>query len=157
MKPVSLCLAGLLVLGGCSSISGDYPRNNSIIPSAAIRITEGYSISLENLVLGGAAAAAVYLIVDPLAPNWRIEQAQVADDRYAFALKMKRFHSGGDGEARVVFHRRARELAQKAGYAGYEVLSWQEGIESTTFPASQRVAEGSIRLVDKLSAPLAQN
>jgi hypothetical protein len=77
--------------------------------------------------------------------NWELVEAKLADDRYALSLRMRRFHSGGDGEARALFHRRARELAQVGGYAGYEVLSYAEGIDSS-LPFAQRVGEGVVRL-----------
>lgn len=85
------------------------------------------------------------VVVDPLAPNWRIEQAAVADDTFEFALRMKRFRAGGDGEGRQVFHRRAAELARSRGYAGYEVLRYEESLESAML-GSQRTVRGAVRL-----------
>jgi hypothetical protein len=77
--------------------------------------------------------------------NWELVEARLAEDRYMLSLRMRRFHSGGDGEARALFHRRARELAQLGGFAGYEVLSFAEGIDSS-LPFAQRVGEGVVRL-----------
>jgi hypothetical protein len=49
---------------------------------------------------------------------------------------------------------RAAQLASQPGF-GYEVISWEEGIDSTR-PFSQRVALGEIRL-RRLPAPLASS
>ena len=77
--------------------------------------------------------------------NWELVESRLADDRYMLSLRMRRFHSGGDGEARALFHRRARELAQLGGFAGYEVVSYAEGIDSS-LPFAQRVGEGVVQL-----------
>ena len=52
---------------------------------------------------------------------------------------------GGDGEARTVFMRNARNYADEGGYAGFEVVRYEEGIESTR-PFARRYASGEIRL-----------
>ena len=123
-------IAAVLVAAGCSGISGEYPRSTPVIPAASIRISEGYTVSLEKLSTYAGVAVAVYLVLDPLAPNWHIEQTKLPDDTYLFVLRMKRFHTGGDGEARQVFHRRARELARSNGYGGYEVMRFEESLDS---------------------------
>lgn len=92
------------------------------------------------------AAAVIYLIVDPMAPNWRIEEHHLADDRFYLSLRQKRFTEGGAGEARQVFQRRAAQLAALHGFAGYEIVRYNEGVESA-FPNAERVAEGTIALV----------
>src|SRR5690606_39734814 len=97
-------------------------------------------IPAEGLVLG----AIVFIVVDPLAPNWRIEQYDLGGLRYAFALRKKRFAAGGDGEAAQVFRRRVAELAREQGYDGYEVLEFTSGIESDAVIA-QRVAKGVVQ------------
>ena len=61
-------------------------------------------------------------------------------------MKMKRFHTGGSGEALQVLKRRARQLQEENGFVAYQIASYSEGIESQT-PIAQRVAEGTIRLV----------
>ncbi|RTL27992.1 MAG: hypothetical protein EKK49_16420 [Rhodocyclaceae bacterium] len=93
-----------------------------------------------------------YIVSDPFAPNWSIEEARQGDDRYLLALRLKAIHSGGDGEARQVFTRRAAQLAGQPGFTSYEVVSWQEGLESTR-PFAQRVAYGELRLVRAEPAP----
>ncbi|HOI52806.1 hypothetical protein ACLIIZ_06200 [Azonexus caeni] len=133
MKPSILLVAACCVaLGGCSTAG-----------------TGTFSLAANtNVKLGMAlaAAAAVYLIYDPLAPNWEIEEAKLADDSYRLSMKMKRFHTGGSGEALQVLKRRAQQLQEKNGFAAYQIASYSEGIESQT-PIAQRVAEGTIRLV----------
>jgi len=61
-------------------------------------------------------------------------------------LRMKALATGGDGEARRVFLRNAREVVEAGGFAGFDVLRYEEGIESTR-PFARRFASGEIRLV----------
>lgn len=137
-------LVAALGLAGCSSVSGSYPRSSPIVPAAAIRISENYALSLEQIVTYAGVAGIAYLVLDPLAPNWHIEEAPLAPGEYHLRLRMKRLHAGGDGEARLVFQRRAAALARAGGFAGYEILAYSEGVESGL--PSQRVGEGVIRL-----------
>ncbi|MDR2638069.1 MAG: hypothetical protein LBB55_07005, partial [Zoogloeaceae bacterium] len=88
----------------------------------------------------------VYLMVDPLAPNWEIETLRVSEDVFKMQLSMKSYHTGGAGEAQYIFRRNARRLARAAGYDDYVVLHYEEGIESGTI-ATHRFSEGEIRLV----------
>lgn len=150
----SAAIAATLVAAGCSSISGEYPRSAPVIPTASIWLSEGYAVSLEKLVIYAGIAVAVFLVLDPLAPNWHMEQTHLPDDTYLFALRMKRFHSGGDGEARQVLHRRARELARSNGYSGYEVTRFEEALDSAML-GTQRTVEASIRLTGKIAVPVA--
>lgn len=143
MKAVAI-LAAALVAAGCGTLSGTYPRSNPLLPAASLHLTENTTVSLEKLVTYAGVAGLAYLVLDPLAPNWRIEEAALGQGEYHLSLRMKRLHAGGDGEARQVFHRRAARLAREGGYAGYEVLAYSEGVESG-LPA-QRVGEGVIRL-----------
>lgn len=91
------------------------------------------------------AAYLFYTVLDPAAPNWGIEEARQGEDRYALVLTMKAIHSGGDGEARQVFGRRAAQLGRQEGFEGYDILSYQEGVESTR-PVARKVAYGEVRL-----------
>jgi hypothetical protein len=97
------------------------------------------------MVFWGAYAGVAYLVLDPWAPNWEIEEAKFPGDRYKMSLHMKRFYAGGVGEARDVFHRRAKELMHAGGFDGYQVVQYSEGLESSVL-GSQRVAEGVILL-----------
>lgn len=130
-------LALAAVLAGCASTDGPSPV---LIPNKELSISKSLSIPAEGVAL----AAIAFIVVDPLAPNWVIEQYDLGDRRYAFALKKKRFATGGDGEAAQVFKRRMAELGREQGYRYYEVLEFTSGIESNV-PIAQRVAHGIVQ------------
>jgi len=102
-----------------------------------------------GLALG--AAAAIYLIYDPLAPNWEIEEAKLAEDTYRFSMTMKRFHTGGAGESIQIMKRRATQLKSELGHGDYQIVEYTEGIESQTLGA-RRVAYGVIRFAKREAA-----
>ena len=133
---------------GQTSLSGAIPAQGPIIPDATLNLTNAVQIPLERIVTWGLYAGAAYLILDPLAPNWEIEQAAFPDAHFHFSLKMKRFYAGGAGESRVVFHQRAKDLMRQGGYDGYQVVEYSEGLESSVL-GSQRVSQGVIRLTRK--------
>ncbi len=147
LRLTAACLAAAMS-AGCASVS-ENPRAldasgnavSTLIPNKTFNLTPAVGLSVENILLG----AALYWAVDPLAPNWALEQAQLGAERVRISLRKKRFTSGGDGEAAQVFARRAEQLARAGGYAGYTVMEYTEGIEST-LPLAQRVAQGVIRL-----------
>ena len=99
-----------------------------------------------NLALGAAAAIVAYVIYDPLAPNWTIEESLVARDTYSLSMRAKSFRIGGDGESGLILKRRALQLQRQRGFVAYRILDYSEGIESTT-PFAQRFAEGTFQLV----------
>jgi len=144
-------------LGGCgtldgypgpTSLSGNLPAAGPILPDTTLNLTNSIQISLEKMVFWGMYAGAAYLILDPLAPNWEIEQASFPESHYHLSLKMKRVYAGGAGEARVVFHQRAKDLMRQNGFDTYAVVEYSEGLESSIL-GSQRVARGVIQLVRK--------
>lgn len=137
-------LAIIVSLAGCSS-------GSPLVPDKALQLTSGAAVKLSSLAAGAVFAGAIYAIYDPLAPNWEIEESRVADDTYRFSLTMKRFQTGGAGEALQVLKRRAGQLKSEQGYAGYQILDYAEGIDSRTLGA-RRVAEGAIRLVQRQEA-----
>lgn len=141
------CLAAAMT-AGCAVISNNPGATDAIgnpvstlIPNKTLNVTPAVALSIENILLG----AALYWAVDPLAPNWQLEQAPLGTDRVRISLRKKRFTSGGDGEAAQLFARRAEQVARDGGYAGYTVMEYTEGIEST-LPLAQRVSQGVIRL-----------
>lgn len=138
-------LKGVPAVDTSSLLPSSLPQTGSVLPNTTLQLTPSLGIPLEKLVFWGAYAAAAYLILDPLAPNWEIEQAQFPENRYHLSMKMKRYYSGGAGEARVVFHQRAKELMRVGGYSGYEVLEYTEGLDSSVL-GSQRVGRGVIQL-----------
>ena len=153
---LSLTLVATL-LAGCAS-DGGAPRvsERTVELSAPVALAAGVvwmASELEYLepeYLAGMLVA--YGIYDPLAPTWSIEVSRSGEDRVRMDLHMKRLASGGDGEARRVFLRNARELVQAGGFAGFDELSWEEGIESTR-PFARRFARGELRLVRSRTFP----
>lgn len=129
------------VSGGC----GNSPTQ-PLLPGASLQLTPVDNYSAAQIVQIAAVAAAIHVIVDPLAPNWEIVETRLGQGEYQLALRKKAFSTGGDGEARQIFQRRAAKLARDGGYAGYQILSYSEGIESTTFPAARSVSEGVVRM-----------
>lgn len=134
MARAALSLWLLVAFAGCH-----------VVPDRNVTITPSVKIAVEKLIFWGAYAGAAYLVLDPLEPNWEIEEAAFPDGHYHFSLKMKRYYAGGAGESRVVFNRRAKELMRQGGYDGYEVLEYSESMESSVL-GSQRVSQGVIRL-----------
>ena len=144
----ALCLIAAATAGCASMIShgpaatdGSGLPVSTLIPNQALQITPRLSLSAENIVV----IALLGWAVDPLAPNWQLAQTPLGADRVRISLRKKRFSSGGDGEAKQLFARRAEQLAHEGGYAGYKVIEYTEGIEST-LPIAQRVAQGVIAL-----------
>ena len=137
-----------LVVGTTAGVVANMALTKGIIPDKTVKLSPTVGISLEKLVYWGAYVSAAYLILDPLAPNWEIEQAAFPDSHYHFSLKMKRLYAGGAGESRTVFHQRAKELMRQGGYDGYDVLEYSEGMGSSVL-GSQRVSQGVIHLTRK--------
>jgi hypothetical protein len=135
------CAACAAVLGGCTGMPG-ISSQNQIIPPDAIPLSRSLNIPLE----GALAAAAVFAVIDPLAPNWAIEEMRLNDARYRIAMRKKRFTTGGDGEAMPAFYRRAEQLVRDHGAVSYRIVEFSEGVDSAV-PISQRVAQGVVELV----------
>ena len=115
-----------------------------LIPDASLQLSPSVAMPLEKIVFWGAWAGAAWLILDPLAPNWEIEEVRLPQNHLHLHMIMKRFYVGGAGEARQIFHRRAKQLMLASGYSGYEVVEYSEGIESSIL-GSRRSADGVIR------------
>ena len=107
-----------------------------------LNLSRSVSIPLESL----AAGALLFVIIDPLAPNWQIEETRLEPGRYRIAMTKKRFTTGGDGEAAQIFYRRAAQIANEQGGSTYRVVEYSEGIESNVLIA-QRVAQGVVVVV----------
>ena len=147
---LSCGMAGCSALNypGPTSLSGNFPAQGPLIPDTALNLSNSVQIPLEKIVAWGLYAGAAWLILDPLAPNWEIEQASFPDRYYHLSLKMKRVYSGGAGESRVVSHQRAKELMRQNGFDAYTVVEYTEGLDSSIL-GSQRVAQGVIQLTRK--------
>jgi hypothetical protein len=146
-RRAAACLVAAMT-AGCAAISNNPGAVNSsgnptgtLLANKTLQITRAVSVGAETLVLG----TTLYWLVDPLAPNWQLAQAPEGEDRVRISLRKKRFTSGGDGEAAQLFARHAAQAARDGGYAGYSVMEYTEGIEST-LPLAQRVAQGVVRL-----------
>lgn len=119
-----------------------------LIPDTTVQLGPSVSYPLEKLVYWGIWVGAAYLILDPLAPNWDIVEARLPEDHVHFQMSMKRYYTGGAGEARAVFNRRAKTLMREGSYSGYEIVEYSEALDSSVL-GSQRTAEGVIRLTRK--------
>ena len=117
-----------------------------LIPDVAVALGPSVSYPLEKLVYWGLYAGAAWLILDPLAPNWDIQEARLPENHVHFSMKMKRFYAGGAGEARAIFHRRAQEMMRAGGFGNYEVVEYSEGMVSSVL-GSQRTAAGVVRFI----------
>jgi hypothetical protein len=137
---IALVMSAAGVAGGCSHMDGDN-SHKSLIPSHSLNISPSLSIPAEGI----AAIGIVYLIIDPLAPNWKVEVAPVGQRRFSIRMTMKRFITGGEGEIGPVLRRAAEKLRDEGGYAEYALIELTEGIESRV-PIAQRVAHGVIEL-----------
>jgi hypothetical protein len=129
----------------------DWSAASPLIPAKSIQLTTTTSVSLSTLATAAVVVAAIYLVYDPLAPNWEIEESRLNDDTYRFSLKMKRYHTGGAGESIQILKRRASKIQYEQGFSGYQILEYTEGIESQTIGA-RRMAEGTIKLVQRQQA-----
>lgn len=127
-----------LLLAGCGS--------SPLISEKTLSIASKLSTTTGQLAVGAIVLGAIYLIYDPLAPNWEIKEQRLTEDSYRLDMRMKRFHTGGQGEAMQVLRRRAATLQAEGGYRDFEVVEYSEGIESHTLGA-QRYAEARLRLI----------
>lgn len=137
---ISVLLVSTVLLVGCETVR-DYSG-----PAAGAygTLLTGVDLTLfePQYFAGGLIAYAIY---DPLAPTWRITATQLDEQRVRLDLRMKRLATGGEGEARRIFRRNAEQLVSEGGFVAYEVLRYEEGIESTR-PFAHRFASGEIRL-----------
>lgn len=143
MKKLAASLIAAVCLAGCGT--------SPLIPNETIQLTAKTGISLSSLATVAVVGAAIYLVYDPLAPNWEIEESRLSPDVYRFSMKMKRYHTGGAGESVQILKRRASQLQYENGFASYQILEYTEGIDSQTIGA-RRMAEGTIRLVQRQEA-----
>jgi hypothetical protein len=133
--------AALLLLAGCTGMEGISGRN-LIIPPDAVPVSRSLTIPLESV----AAAAVLFVVIDPLAPNWQIEELRLNESYYRIAMRKKRFTTGGDGEAMPAFYRRAEQLVKDHGGARYRIVEFTEGVDSGV-PIAQRVAQGVVEIL----------
>ncbi len=140
LRRLALCAAALAG-GACTGIDNVSSRG-VLIPNETLTISKSLALPLESIVAG----AILFAVIDPLAPNWQIEQAELGANRFLVALRKKRFTTGGDGEAGQIFNRRAAQIARDNGAAVFRIVEFTEGIESSV-PFAQRVAQGVVEIV----------
>lgn len=126
--------AALIPVAAMLAACGSEP----LIPDEAVNISPGFHPPLEAVVGAVLVGVVAYYVIDPLAPNWEVKINQLDESRVAIDLRKKRFSTGGDGEAREVFRRRAQEIVDDNGLAGYTILQFSESIDSETTFARRR-------------------
>ena len=139
------------VLGACSSVPGPGEgRSQSwlLAPAAAIAIVENGYTELPHVGM----ALATWALVDPLAPNWQISAARLDERHVRFHLQHKLLHTGGEGEARQVLARNAERISREEGFSEYEIIRFEEGIESTR-PFARRTVVADVRLLRGRALP----
>lgn len=137
------------LVGGVANATGVVAQNvigAQLVPDGTVNLGPSVSYPIEKLVYWGTWIGVAYLILDPLSPSWQIEEARFPEHHVHLQLSMKRYYAGGAGEARVVFHRRAKELMRAGGFGSYEVVEYSEGMESSMLGA-KRMAEGVVRFI----------
>lgn len=137
----------LLTLAGCSIGTAKYP----LVPDEKITVAAGQGGVVSTTQI--AVAGAVYLFYDPLAPNWEIRETTLDEHRYLLQLEMKRFNTGGDGDALMIVRRRGEQLARQAGMKQYKIQSFSQHIDSQTVGA-RRQAEAYIVLMPEMAPPI---
>lgn len=138
LRRVALCLIVPLA-GGCLALP---------LPRHAGADTVGESAAAARLNDAGypTPPAVAYLPHDPQSPAWDLGVVRLDDDRVRFDLRMKSLVTGGEGEARQVFARAAQRFVDAGGFVGFEVVRFEESVESS-WPFAQRVAVGEVRLM----------
>jgi hypothetical protein len=127
------------------SIAAALSGCNPIIPTGTIHVTESLSYTYAQVLVAAVVIGTAYYIVDPLAPNWKIEATRLDDTRFRIAMRKKSVTTGGDGESVELFHRQAEQLAAEAHSPDYTILSLTEGIDSD-FPIAHRWARGVVEI-----------
>ncbi len=110
------------------------------------------ALGLPGKIFSHSQSALLYVLYDPLAPNWSLEETAFGEETYHLSLKAKGFRVGGDGEALQIFKRRAAYLQRAGGFSSYRILDYSEGIESST-PLTHRVGQGTFQLVRAAAMP----
>ena len=140
------------LLSACNTTTKEIPKNKYLLPNATLRITPQISYTVEQIALAAAVAGTAYLVYDPLAPNWKIEEEAISDDTYRFSLRTKSFRVGGDGESLRILRRRALFLQREHGFSDYRLVDYSEGIDSST-PLTARFSEGRIQFLGRRATP----
>ena len=138
---ISCAALAASLIAGCASLENPIPAGVGAVSLGILGEKAGYVGSPEYL----AALGVTYALYDPWAPNWELDVIPLDESRLRFEMRLRAFHTGGEGEARRVLNRNAGRLARERGYSGYEVIQFEEGVESTR-PIARRVASAEVRL-----------
>jgi hypothetical protein len=88
------------------------------VKAAALVGTVGYALSeyggpAAYLQFGVGVAIVAYVIYDPLAPNWTVEERILDRVTYRLSMRAKSFRTGGDGESRLILRRRGAAVTAR--------------------------------------------
>lgn len=157
---------------GCSTSNSQLPASGALYSQPSVVVTENSAVSASTLggaailsvtghpvsalglpgeVFSNANTALLFIIYDPLAPNWSIQERSLKSDTYYLLMRAKSFRTGGDGESLQIVKRRAAQLQRERGYDSYRILDYSEGVESST-PFTHRVSEATIQLITQAPA-----
>lgn len=141
---------GAAVVGGALLLSdASLGVSAANAASAATTTTSSATTTISHLgllrQLGGAALVA-YALYDPLAPNWAIAVQPESEQVLRIVLTMRTLTTGGSGESWRIFQRAAQKVTEEREAKSYQLLSYEEGVESTR-PFAQRYAVGTLRLI----------
>ena len=167
MRHGFLWIALASCVAGCTSVN-TVSQTGEINSRPGANVAQGITVSAETQVVSGVLliwghpvsalglpgeifnprhSILLYIIYDPFAPNWTIQERVLGPETYHLSLRAKRFRVGGDGEAIQILKRRALQLQREKGFSGYRLLDYSESVESST-PFTYRVSEGTIQLVE---------
>ena len=138
IRTVAVAFTLSLQIAGCNT-------TKPLIPDKVLNISPSLQVPYEVVAATIIAGVVVWKVMDPLAPTWDIRHIRHSHDRFEITLRQKRFAVGGDGEAQYLFRRHAQALAARHGYPVYDVLSYEESVESGPV-IGQRVSRGMIVL-----------
>ena len=144
---LSALLISIGLLTGCAQMQEYGGRAAGGVGS--VMMAQELDLIEPQYIAGGLIAYAIY---DPLAPTWQIQVTQLDDHRYRLDLRMKSLITGGEGEARQVFRRNAQAIVDENDFAGYDIVRYEEGMESTR-PFARRIASGEIRVARSQTWP----
>lgn len=146
LRRLALC-ALLPVFAGCAVMQ---EHGSKVAGGVGLGMMASELDLLEPEFLAGGLIA--YAIYDPLAPTWSVRVVQYDEERARFDLHMKTLITGGEGEARQVFVRNVRQFAEEKGFAAFDIVRYEEGVDSTR-PFARRVASGEVRFARSRTFP----
>ncbi|MBL8446184.1 MAG: hypothetical protein JNJ44_02095 [Zoogloeaceae bacterium] len=137
----------IAALVGCSSVQEGSSAAVGAVSAGMLAQKASY-LKPEYL----AAVGVAYALYDPWAPNWEVDVVSLGDQRVRFELRLRALHTGGEGEARQVVLRSAERVSREQGYSGFELLRYEEGVESSR-PFARRQALAEVRLYKSRTFP----